>query len=347
MKTPPAPDSVRKVAIVGTGVIGSGWAAVFLAKQRFEVCAFVRSEASEKKFHRFLQKAWKNICARGLASDAEGWRRVKCVRNLAECVSSADYVQESVVESLILKQDILQQIDEHAPPGVIIGTSSSFIPATLCALRAKVQPHRIATVHPTLPQYDAFVEVYGVTSAVTNYLVDFFGPQHIDMDVVVVQRENHGHVLNALTNACCTTSTMLVNSGVCSMQDVDRSLVHLGRMIVSSGGITGSMVGFVGGGSVDATTELAADIMIGAPMGVGASLIARMFGSGTRAAAFCMWLLQVLTSFWTSSVLVKSLVVKFVNRWNRKLYTRWREVEGGWEARNIQAVVALEAMPPV
>ena len=181
MKTPPAPDSVRKVAIVGTGVIGSGWAAVFLAKQRFEVCAFVRSEASENKFHRFLQKAWKNICARGLASDAEGWRRVKCVRNLAECVSSADYVQESVVESLILKQDILQQIDEHAPPGVIIGTSSSFIPATLCAA-GHVQPHRIATVHPTLPQYDAFVEVYGVTSAVTNYLVDFFGPQHIDMD---------------------------------------------------------------------------------------------------------------------------------------------------------------------
>ena len=61
-----------------------------------------------------------------------------------------------------------------------------------------------------------------------------------------------------------------------------------------------------------------------------------MFGSGTRAAAFCMCL-QVLTSFWTSSVLVKSLVVKFVNRWNRKLYTRWREVEGGWGARNIQA----------
>lgn len=341
----PPPASVRKIAIVGTGVIGSGWTAVFLAK-KYEVCAFVRSEASEKKFYAFLQKAWSKVHARGLTSDADGWKRVKCVRNLAECVATADYVQESVVEAISLKQDILQQIDEHAPAGVIIGTSSSFIPASLCAARAKFHPRRIATVHPTLPQFDAFVEVYGLTSAVTAWTVDFFGPQHVGMDVVVVQRENHGHVLNALTNSVCTTATMLVNSGVCSARDADRSLVHLARMIVSSGGVAGAMVGFVGGGSVEATTELASDIMIGAPMGVGASLIGRFFGSG-QVAALLLWLLQLVASVWTSSRLVKRLGLKFMNWWNRSIYDRWHEIEEGWEARNMQALVALEAMPPV
>lgn len=343
---PPPTSSVRKIAIVGTGVIGSGWAAVFLAKPRFEVVAFVRSEASEKKFFQFLHRAWAKVCARGLATDVDGWKRVKCVRTIEECVGTADYVQESVVENLVLKQDILRQIDQHTPRHVVIGTSSSFIPASLCAAKSTVRPARIATVHPTIPQFDAFVEIFGVTSEITNWAADFFGKEHVDMDVVVVRRENHGHVLNALTNAVCTTATMLVNTGVCDVRDVDCALVHLNRMVLSAGGISGTMVGQVGGGSTDATSELAADVIIGAPVGVGATLIGRLFGAGRVAAVF-LYVLQLLTSFWTSSALVKRLVLAFANWWNAPLYARWREIEDGFEERTLRAVVALEALPPV
>ena len=155
-----------------------------------------------------------------------------------------------------------------------------------------------------------------------------------------------GHVLNALTNSVTTTSTILINSGVCSASDVDRSLVHLGRMIVSSGGATGAMVGFVGGGSTDATSELASDIMIGTPLAVGACLIRRLLGYG-RAAAACLYLLQCVTALYMRSRLVKRLVVHFADWWNRYLYVQWHEIEDGWEQRNIKALVTLEAMPPV
>jgi hypothetical protein len=187
---PLLPSSVRHVAIVGTGVIGSGWAAVFLAKG-FDVTAFVRSDASEKKFHAFLEKAWSKVFARGLSADAAGWKRVKCVRSLAECVSGVDYVQESVVEDLILKQHIIAEIDQFAPPHTVVGTSSSFIPASLCAAKATRFPHRVATAHPTLPQFDPFVEIFGMTTAVKAWLIEFFGPKYVGMDIVVVQRENH------------------------------------------------------------------------------------------------------------------------------------------------------------
>ena len=200
---PVEPSKVKRVAIIGTGVIGSGWAAVFLAKG-FEVSAFVRSQASEDKFQRFIAKSWSKVLARGITSDVDGWKRVKCIRNLAECVATSDYVQESVVEDLILKQDILAQIDEAAPAHVVIGTSSSFIPASLCAARAKFYPQRIATVHPTLPQFDPFVEVFGLVPQVTAWAVEFFGVSLVGMDVVVILRENHGHVLNAITNSVCT-----------------------------------------------------------------------------------------------------------------------------------------------
>ena len=95
--------SVRRVAIVGTGTIGSGWAAIFVAKG-FTVSAYGRSEASEKKFVGFLQVAWRKLIARSLASDPEGWKAVKYVRDLETCVGDADYVQASVVEEMGLKR---------------------------------------------------------------------------------------------------------------------------------------------------------------------------------------------------------------------------------------------------
>ena len=100
----PAAD-IKRIGIVGTGVIGSGWAAIFAAKG-YEVLAFVRSAASQDKFLRTLERAWRRLEARGLASDPAGWKAVRCTTSLAECVGTAEYVQESVVEELKLKQQM-------------------------------------------------------------------------------------------------------------------------------------------------------------------------------------------------------------------------------------------------
>jgi hypothetical protein len=132
----PSIDEVRRVAIVGTGVIGSGWAAVFAARG-YEVTAYVRSRDSELKFQRFLASAWRKIVVRGLAKDPEGWRKVGCVRTIAECVASADYVQESVVEELPLKQAILAEIDEHTPAGLF-----DLVHPALALPRARAPPPR-------------------------------------------------------------------------------------------------------------------------------------------------------------------------------------------------------------
>ena len=65
------------------------------------------SEASKAKFLAALEAAWSKLIARGLASDPAGFRAVRCVFNIAECVADADYVQESVVEDLQLKQQAI------------------------------------------------------------------------------------------------------------------------------------------------------------------------------------------------------------------------------------------------
>ena len=135
--------------MVGTGVIGSAWAAIFHAKG-YVVTAYVRSISSQQKFERFLQAAWQKLLARGLATKPDGWRGVTCVSSVAECVASADYVQESVVEDLGTKLAIIAEIDAHAPAEVLIGSSSSFIPLSLVRSQAARHPGRVCTTAPVM-----------------------------------------------------------------------------------------------------------------------------------------------------------------------------------------------------
>ena len=336
-----APHAVQNVAVVGTGVIGSGWAAIFAAKG-YSVTAYVRSATSEEKFLRFLQAAWRKIEARGLASDPDGWKRVAMVRSIAECVGKADYIQESVVEELKLKQEIVKEIDACAPPGVLIGTSSSFIPLSLVRYAASLHPERVATAHPTLPAWDSFVEVLGSSVAHTAWLSTFFGPEGVGMDVVSMRKENHGHVLNACINALTVTSMRLIHSGICSAADLDRSVVHLARVVVASGGLTGGLVGMVGDGSPDAQADLSVDICIGAPVAMSACVITWWCPSFLSPLALCF--VQRFRVF-TSWRLLKAAVRWFITWFCGPMHRRWKgEIQPGWEGRALSRMRALEKL---
>lgn len=344
------PASVRKIAIVGTGIIGSGWAALFCSKG-YKVVAYTRSEASKNKFWKALQTTWPMIVQRGYASDPEGYKQVTCVLNLAECVSDADYVQESVVEDLLLKQQIIQDIDEFAPPNVIIGSSTSFIPLSLLRARAKRHPERVATAHPSLPHWDAFCEVLGSSPEITAWLAALYGkggvvgeenPQGsnsskiigLGMDVVAMKKECHGHAFNALFQTVYTTSTLLVNSGVCKASEMDASLVHFCRLVVSSGGLSGLLCGVVGGGSVDSAHELITDIMMGLPIAWGTVAISWSLPRFLAKIALYIWqkMCWPLTLF-------KKLVARFVLWWTRPFFKRFEE---NWADRKGAHEVALK-----
>jgi len=335
----PDPTAVRHVAIVGTGVIGAGWAAVFAARH-YNVTAFVRSQGSEDKFATFLERAWQKLLSRGLAVEPEGWKAVKVVRSLAECVGTADYIQESVVEDLVLKQAILSEIDRLARPNVIIGTSSSYIPLSLA--RAKTtRPARIATAHPTLPDVDSFVEVLGSSLEYTRWLSDFFGPSGVLMDVVTLQREFYGHAINALLAALSSTCLLLINGRVCSISDVNRSAVHLAKLIIASDGLSGAMVGLVGGGNEEATVALSVDITMGAPLGISAVVLGWLLPAWL--ARCVLFVIQaVCNMFFLRSMAIKRLVSRFVRWWLADVFSQWHHVEQTFEKRMLMRLTAID-----
>lgn len=333
----PLPSTVTKVAIVGTGVIGSGWAALFCAKG-YTVVAFVRSPASETKFLSALEAAWKLYMQRGLAIDPEGYKKVTCVMNLAQCVADADYVQESVVEDLTLKQVIIEEIDQYAPANVIIGSSTSFIPLSCLRMRARKHPERVATAHPTLPQWDAFCEVLGSSRTHTHWLAALYGKgtesiTGLGMDVVPMKKEAWGHVHNSIMVATMGQIQSLVNAGVCNAAEADLALIHFARIVTAGGGMSGGLVGLTGGGSVDATTDLMTDVGTGYPLAMGAVFISRYFPAFLARPA----LLGLQGLCWPMRFLKSAMrwyQIKSLQPW----FDRWNELWSGAQSRDFEAL---------
>lgn len=350
------PSSVNKVAIVGTGIIGSGWASLFCSKG-YTVVAYTRSPASQAKFLKALEMTWNMLIQRRLASDPEGYKKVTCVFNLAECVSDADYVQESVVEDLFLKQQIIQDIDTFAPPNVIIGSSTSFIPLSLLRARAKSHPERIATAHPSLPHWDAFCEVLGSSQHHTDWLATlygkggFVGEQNLQscdgkelvglgMDVVAMKKECHGHAFNAIFQTTFVVSTALVKRGVCDATEMDAALVHFARLVLASGGLSGLLCGIVGGGSVEAAKELTTDIFMGAPVAWGSVAISWILPRSLARIALYMW--QVLCF---PLKFLKRFVARFVRWLAAPFYERYEKTAPNrlaWHEAALKIVCNLE-----
>lgn len=349
-RTPPrsgapcAATAVRRIGIVGTGVIGSGWAAVFLARG-FEVTAFVRSSASEAKFLAALEGAWHKLIVRGLATEARGWRAVRCVRDLAACVRGADYVQESVVEDLLLKQRILAEIDALAPASTPIGSSTSFIPLSLMRARARTHPERIGTAHPTLPAWDSFVECIGADEERTRWLCDFFARGVRMETVIAMRREAHGHVLNGILSAMMGTSGRLVHSGVCSAAEVDAALVSACSMVVAGRGMTGASIAMIGGGSPDALSELTTDIVVGGPVAKISCGVAWLCGRWTGLAALLIWCTQ-LAFCWVPAF--RGLVRKGVGQWQVPFAARWAQLTprgpAAFEEETLHRIAELQAL---
>ena len=309
--------SVEKVAIVGTGVIGSGWAALFVARS-LSVVAFCRNESSKERFREKFCLAYNNLRARNMAkSTAEkAWSSITVVSTLKECVNGEgiQYVQESVVEDVKTKQRILQEIDALAHPDIIIGSSTSYLPLPVCSLGARKNPGRIATAHPSLPQWDNFCEVLGSTSEDTAWLVHFF-EERLKMDVVKLNKTHYGHCFNAMLMGLNQASGAIRRSGVSSDEDIDKAAVHLARLIIASGGVSGAMVGLVGGGSPEATENLCTDIVSGFPLASTASFLGKYsFGRKGPVATFLLSTLQALCWVFTTAFVrsgLRSLVRRF------------------------------------
>src|ERR1700751_4942102 len=154
------PKPIRRVAIIGTGVIGASWTSLFLAKG-LEVVATDVAPNAEAALRRFVESAWPVLKRLGLASGASQ-SRLSFTADLATAVKGADLVQENGPERIDFKKKLYGQLDELLPAEVIIASSSSGLTMSEIQSACRSHPERCVIGHPFNPPHLVpLVEIVG------------------------------------------------------------------------------------------------------------------------------------------------------------------------------------------
>jgi 3-hydroxyacyl-CoA dehydrogenase len=215
---------IRRVAIIGTGVIGASWASLFLAKG-LDVVATDVAPGAEAALRHFVSTAWPALQRLGLAPGASQ-DRLSFTASLADAVKDADLVQENGPEKIDFKKTLYRQLDELLPANVLIASSSSGLTMSEIQSACTNHPERCVLGHPFNPPHLVpLVEIVGgaKTSKDTIERVDEFYTS-LGKRTVRVNKEVPGHVANRLQAALAREVYYLVAEGVVSAADVDTAL---------------------------------------------------------------------------------------------------------------------------
>jgi 3-hydroxyacyl-CoA dehydrogenase len=215
---------IRRVAIIGTGVIGASWSALFLAKG-LEVVATDVAPNAEAALKRFIESAWPALKRLGLATGASQ-SKLSFTANLATAVKGADLVQENGPERIEFKRKLYGQLDELLPAEVIIASSSSGLTMSEIQSGCGTHPERCVIGHPFNPPHLVpLVEIVGgaKTSDETIQRVEEFYTA-LGKRTIRLHKEVPGHVANRLQSALSREVYHLVAQGVVSATDADTAL---------------------------------------------------------------------------------------------------------------------------
>src|SRR5436190_17969666 len=188
---------IRRIAIVGTGVIGASWAAQYLARG-FDVVATDPAPNAEANLRKYVDEAWEQLEAIGLSPGAAR-QRLTFTANMQEALAQADLVQENGPERPDFKIKLFADMDDATPVDSLIASSSSGI--TPSVMQTKCQhPERVLVGHPFNPPHIIpLVEVVGgartspeaIKQAMAFYAAIGKKPTHL-------RKELPGHAANRL-----------------------------------------------------------------------------------------------------------------------------------------------------
>jgi carnitine 3-dehydrogenase len=217
--------NVKTLGLLGTGVIGGGWAARALHFGVDVIAADVKPEMEE-----WIRGAVANAepaLARLTSAPLPPKGKLSFTTDLQVMARQADFIQENIPEQLPLKQRMLAEVSRHAAADVIIASSTSGLtPSDL--QRDMIAPERFLVAHPFNPVYLLpLVELVGGDKTVQGTIdaaAKFF--TFIGMHPLHVRREVPGHLTDRLQEALWREILHLVNDGVATTGELDESIIY-------------------------------------------------------------------------------------------------------------------------
>jgi ketoreductase RED1 len=217
--TDPSP-AVKIAAVIGGGVIGASWAALFLANGLSVVISDPDPEIQEK-VKAVISAASPTLTALGFdTSDLS--RNLSFEKDNKQAVAQACVVQECGPERADFKQALWKLIEASAPKDALLCSSSSSIPASVQAIQME-DPSRLLIGHPFNPPHlMPLVEVVPTPEtdpALTARALAFYNS--LGKVALEIKKEIPGFVANRLQAAIFQECVYLVKEGVVSLEQLD------------------------------------------------------------------------------------------------------------------------------
>jgi 3-hydroxyacyl-CoA dehydrogenase len=214
---------VRRIAVVGTGVIGASWAAQYLARG-FDVVATDPAPNAEANLRAYVDAAWPALTTIGLSAGASR-DRLSFTTDMKKALADADFVQENGPERPDFKMKLFADMDDATPVDSIIASSSSGITPSVMQSKCN-HPERILVGHPFNPPHIIpLVEVVGGTKTSAEAIeraIAFY--DSIGKKTIRLNKEVPGHVANRLQAALYREIVYLIEQGVLDVADADTAV---------------------------------------------------------------------------------------------------------------------------
>ncbi len=220
-----APDRVRRIGIVGAGVIGGGWALHYL-RMGMDVDVYDPGPRARSGLAGMLEDIWPLLERMGLRPGASP-DRLTFHADLAAAVADADLVQENTPEDGPAKRRVITEIDRATRPDAIIASSTSGFAMTMLQADC-VFPERCVVGHPFNPPYlIPLVEVVGgerTDPAAVDWLTAFYAS--VGKRPLRLTRELPGFVGNRLQEAMWREALHMVAAHEATVEEIDEAIAY-------------------------------------------------------------------------------------------------------------------------
>ena len=214
---------IKKIAVIGTGVIGSGWIIRFLAHNK-KVIAYDKDKKLKNKIIKDIKLSWPFV-KKLFNKKKLNLKNFKYVTSLKESLKEADFVQECAPENYKLKISLMKEIGKYSKSNIIISSSSSgLLPSKIYS--KCINPSRAIIAHPFNPVYMLpGVEIVPGTKTKVKYLnkaKKFY--KSVSMNPIMIKKELPGYLSDRLQEALWREALHIVNEGYATTKDLDRAI---------------------------------------------------------------------------------------------------------------------------
>lgn len=218
-------EDINTILIIGAGTMGQQIGFLCAMKGFDTVIYDISRDVLDRSRTRLTRLSEKFVARRRLDADQarSALDRIVFSCDALQAAEKADFVNESVYEDVELKCRVFETFHALCPPATVFTTnSSSLIPSMMADATGRPEKFAAFHFHNTLTSVVVDVMPHPGTSPETVTLIEDLA-RRLGQAPILVKKENHGYVFNAMLMNLCDTALYLAAGGIAAIEDIDRS----------------------------------------------------------------------------------------------------------------------------